>query len=449
MAAVVFADSRAQVRALDTARVIATLRAEMQATAAPGASMAIVIGDRIAYAGAFGVRSVDTRDPMTTGSLVRIGSVTKTITGLTAAIMAAEQKIDLSTPVSRYAPDIHPAIGSRTLHQLLTHTAGLGDEGAGDGSSDITALEARVKSWGPERIMGVANDIYSYSSPAYWLSGYILQRADAVPYPEVVTKRLLRPLGMNHSTFNPLEAMTRSIALDHRVTNGAAAVLRPFQNDVSTWPSGSLFSSAEELARLAIALMNGGRIDGAQVLPADAVKAMFTKNSGLPDSPCRYSYGLSVCERGPFVTASHYGFRVGSGAVFALVPAQRIGVIILANRNGAIFRRTETDVLRMLLGDSVDARATPQSEPPAPDAAQRQRFVGRWASGKDTLHVTARSDSLFYRYGPTEQRASAESADLLYVLDARGNPVQQFRLIKGAVSGVDYLTDGLNAFRRQ
>jgi CubicO group peptidase (beta-lactamase class C family) len=439
----------AQTQPLDTARVVAAIRAEMQSTAAPGASIAIVIGDRVAYAGAFGVRSVETRDAMSTSSLVRIGSVTKSFTGLTAAIMASDRKLDLHAAINRYAPDIHRALGSRTSHQLLTHTAGLGDEGAGDGSGDVSALERRVKAWGDERIMGVANDIYSYSSPGYWLAGYILQRVDGVPFPEVVQNRLLGPLGMHHSTFDPLDAMTRSLALDHRVTNGIAAVLRPFQNDASTWPSGSLFSSVDELARFAMALMNEGVIDGHQVIPGDAVTAMFARNSGLPGSPCRYSYGLSVCDRGPFTTASHYGFRVGSGAVFTLVPARKIGVIILANRNGAIFRRTEAEVLRMLLGDAVNARPATVAEPPQPTAAEKQRFVGRWASGRDTLHVTQRRDSLFYRYGTNEQRASASSATLLYVLDANGNPMQQFQMIKGAVSGVDYLTDGLNAFRRQ
>ena len=60
-----------------------------------------------------------------------------------------------------------------------------------------------------------------------------------------------------------------------------------------------------------------------------------------------------------------------------------------------------------------------------------------------------RRDSLFYRYGANEQRAHAPAKDVLHVLDASGNVVQQFRLIPGAISRVDYLTDGLNAFRRQ
>jgi hypothetical protein len=176
---------------------------------------------------------------------------------------------------------------------------------------------------------------------------------------------------------------------------------------------------------------------------------LFRKYGGLPGSPCGYSYGLSVCERGSHRTASHYGFRVGSGAVFSLVPDQRIAVIILANRNGAIMRRTEDAVLRSLLGPATASTTERDSGDASPTPAERSRFTGNWASGKDTLHVTMRGDSLFYRYGASEQPASAPKRDVLAVLDARGNPVQQFQMVRGAVSGADYLTDGLNAFRRQ
>jgi CubicO group peptidase (beta-lactamase class C family) len=434
---------------LDSARVVASIRAEMQSTASPGASIAIVIGDRVAYAGAFGVRSVETRDTMTTSTLVRLGSVTKTITGLTAAILASEKRVDLRVPVSRYDHRLNAAIGTRTLHQLLTHTAGFADEGAADGSHDPSALERRVLSWGAERIMGDANDIYSYASPGYWLAGYILQRADSAPYAEVVARRVLRPLGMTQSTFNPLEAMTRAVALDHRVASGTATVLRPFQDDASTWPSGSLFSSAAVMGRLAIALLNAGRIDGEARIDSGAIAMLLRKHASLPGSPCGYSYGLSICDGSPVSTASHYGFRVGSGAVFTLVPAARIGVVILANRNGAIFRRTENVVLRMLLGDSVNPPAAALGEAGPASAARRRDFVGRWASGRDTLHVTLRGDSVFYRYGSAEQPARVMTPDALDVLDRSGAVVQRFRMVRGAVSGVDYLTDGLNAFRRQ
>ncbi|MBC7896430.1 MAG: beta-lactamase family protein [Cytophagaceae bacterium] len=435
---------------IDTAELSAAFRAEMAASGAPGATIAIVVGERIVYRAALGVRSSESGDPMTPGTLFRLGSVTKSVTGLAAALMAAEGRVDLHAPIARHAPALHPLIGVRTLHQLLSHTSGLADAAAGNGSHDDDALEARVRGWGTAELLGEPGDIHSYASPGYWLSGYVLQQADGLPYADLVERRVLRPLGMRSSTFRPLIALTHPLALDHRVVEGRAEVLRPYQDDVSTWPSGSLFSSVEDLARYAIALLHEGRIDGAQVLPAGAVRAMFTPHGRLSGSPCGYSYGLSVCTQGTYRTAAHYGFRVGSGAVFTLLPDQQAAVIILANRNGGIMRTTEAAAVRMLVGESAPPATTGGDLPRAPTPADRQRFVGTWTNGGYALQVVLRGDSLVVLQGASrgEQRARLQDPEVLLVLDGAGNPVQQLQLIVGARSGRAYLHDGLSALAR-
>jgi CubicO group peptidase (beta-lactamase class C family) len=437
---------------LDTARISAVLRAEMEATGAPGASIAIVIGDRIAYRAAFGVRSVETRDPMTTATLVRLGSVTKSFTGLVASILADDGRLDLHVPVARIDTALDREVGARTMHELLTHTGGLADEAARDGPHDEDALAERVRGWDRSRLLADAADVYSYASPGYWLAGHMVQHADGTPYADVVTRRVLVPLGMHASTFRPLEALTRSLAIDHRVVNGRAEVLRPFQDDASTWPSGSLFSSVDDLARYATALMHGGRLEGRQVLPESAVARMFAAVGALPGSACGYSYGLSVCERAGQRTASHYGFRVGSGAVFTLLPDAPAAIIILANRNGGIMGRTESAVVRMLAtAAGIPARATVVTPPPraAPTVtATREEIVGAWENGGAALRISLAGDSLAVTMGEATNPARLR-ADAVQVLNERGQSVQQFRLVRGARSGRLYLHDGLNALARR
>jgi CubicO group peptidase (beta-lactamase class C family) len=437
--------------ALDTAQIASIFRAEFEATQAPGASIAIVHGDRIVFSRALGVRNIETGDPMTTGSLVRIGSITKSFTGLMAALLASDKTVDVAAPVARYSPEISRAIGTRTLHQLLTHTGGVVDEGASNGSHDDAALGNRVKQWTAAQLFAEAGDVYSYSSPGYWLSGYVLQQATKTPYADLVHTRLLTPLGMTSSTYRPLDALTRELAVDHRVAQGRATVLRPFQDDASTWPSGSLFSSAADLSRYATVLMNDGTLDGKRVLPASVVHAMLTTQHTVPNSPCGYSYGFSICVRDGLRTVSHYGFRVGSGAVLSMMPDQRIAVIILANRNGAIFRRTEMEVLRQVRAATPQQPDAQRAETPAakPAPAHNARFVGTWVNGGISLEIVQRSDSLFYRYGGTDQRARLASPAVLHVLDDTGNPVQQFELVAGLRTRRAFLTDGMSAFARK
>jgi hypothetical protein len=163
-----------------------------------------------------------------------------------------------------------------------------------------------------------------------------------------------------------------------------------------------------------------------------------------------------VCERGSARTLSHYGFRVGSGAVFTLVPERRSAVIILANRNGGIFGRTESTVLGMLVpstapaGEPASAPAPQVGATPRPALAGARaaaHVVGVYVSGADTLHLEIRSDSLRYRYRK-EVAGAAVRGDTVDVLDESRATVQQFFLVRGSRTRAVYLHDGLNAFRR-
>jgi CubicO group peptidase (beta-lactamase class C family) len=322
-------------------------------------------------------------------------------------------------------------------------------EAAGDGPHDDAALGVRMRSWGAEHTFAAPGDIYSYSGPGYWMAGYAIEQAAGAPYADVVAERVLAPLGMRRSTFRPMMAMTWPLALDHRVSGDSVRLLRPYPDDVTTWASGSLFSSVLELARFAQALIDSGRVDGRQAIPADAIRALHTRKSAVPGASCGYTYGLSECGSGDARTLSHYGFRIGSGAVFTVAPEKRAAVIILANRNGAIFGRTAQVAMNMLV-PPTPSPDVPEPRPVAPDAAARRRLAGLYVAGPDTLHVTASGDSLTYRYGATLQsvRADANDSTAVLVVDGRGTVVQQFNLVVGNDGRSRYLHDGLNAFRR-
>lgn len=387
---------------IDTAALERALLEEMRATHTPGAAIAVVSGERVLYAKGFGVASIETGEPVTAATLFRIGSTTKMFTGLTAALLAREGKLSLDAPVGRWARGLRPPLARLTLDQLLSHRAGLVNEAAGAGPHDDAALGARVRGWGAAKLFTAAGDVYSYSGPGYWLAGYAIEQAAGVPFADAVEQRVLRPLGMTRSTFRPLAAMTYPMAQDHRLgADGRAQVIRPFTDDVTTWASGSLFSSAEELARYAIALMNGGRVAGAQLFPAEAVSAMRAAHAPLPGAEgCWYSYGLSSCPHRGVRTLGHFGFRSGSGSVVTMVPEQRVAVIILANRGGGIFARTAERALELLLpGLAPDS----SSDPPlrAPTAAERARVAGTYVNGPDTLRLDAPAgdSTLTYRYG--------------------------------------------------
>jgi CubicO group peptidase (beta-lactamase class C family) len=437
----------AQQPPLDTTRLEAALIEEMSAMRAPGVAIAVVSGDRIVYEKGFGVASVETREPITPLTLFRIGSATKMLTGLAALLLARDGKVDLNRPIGRYARGLKQPLAGVTLHELLTHTAGITNEAAGSGPHDDAALGGRVRGWGAEHVFAPPGDVYSYTGPGYWLAGYAVEQAGGAWFADVVANRVLAPFGMSRSTFRPTVAMTYPVALDHRVEGDKQLLLRPYPDDASTWPSGSLFSSVHELARFAIVFMNGGMLDGKRVLTTDVITTLSTKRSGVAGASCGYTYGFALCQAGSVWTLGHYGFRVGSGAVVTMAPAQRVAVIILANRNGGIFGRTERHVLEQLIpalrGAQEESGTTSTGRASQPIAS----FDGTYVNGSDTLRFIQQRDTLFYHYN-AEVMPTRREGDAVMVLDSSGEPVQQFKLVRGTKSGNLYLHDGLNAFRR-
>ncbi len=110
------------------------------------------------------------------------------------------------------------------------------------------------------------------------------------PFADAMERLVLRPLGMTHSTFRPEAAARLPLAAPF---DGRRREISPAPNHAGTFPSGSLYSSAREMARLPIALMNGGRIEGRQVLPEEVVTALLTSRVDIPERPgSRYGYGL-------------------------------------------------------------------------------------------------------------------------------------------------------------
>ena len=435
-------------RAADSARLDSILADEMRRVRAPGAAMIVVRDGCVAYARALGVRSVETRDTMTLRTLVRIGSVTKAVTALATAQLAVRGALGLDAPVRRYARDLRPPLRDVTLRQLLTHTAGLVNEGAGTGSHDADALARRVRGWGAEKRFAPAGDVYSYSSPGYWLAGHVIAAAAGTEYTAAVRSVVLDPLGMRASAFEPTLAMTHPLAVDHARRGDSIVVLRPFPDDASTWPSGSLFSSADELARFGAALADSGRVDGRQLIDPRAVALLVSPQVGVagPGSEsCGYTLGLSRCVVAGTAVIRHYGFRAGSGAVLTVVPARRAAIVILANGPGAIMRESEHAALDILVG--IRGAGSPES-PASPPGALPAEAIGTFVSGADTLAIFIRGDSAFYRYGsrpPQPVRALGDGS--VGVLDAGGDVEQQFSVVRGR-SGAPYLHDGLNAFRK-
>ena len=158
-----------------------TAREELAKNNIPGASIAIVRGDRVIYSKAVGIANVETGEEVRTEMLFRLGSTTKMLTAAALTGLAVEGKLDLNAPIEKYIPGLPRRISQITANQLLSHTAGIRDEAPMYGSHDDSALGNGIRAWTDDWLFTSPGKIFSYSNPGYWLAGFLVETLSGKP----------------------------------------------------------------------------------------------------------------------------------------------------------------------------------------------------------------------------------------------------------------------------
>ena len=230
--------------------------AELKETNTPGAAVAVIKDGRVIFSKGFGVMSVEAGGNITPDTLFRLGSTTKMFTGAAMLTLSEKGRLKLNEPIGKYTKGLSPKLSQLTPHQLISNTAGVGDFSAPPPSHDDSALATMARSWKDDVLFGEPGKIYSYSSPGFWLAGYVIEETGGKPYSDMMDELLFQPLGMRRTTFRPLVAMTYPLAIGHAAgSDGLPAIIRPAYNNVAQWPAGSIFSSTNDLSRFVIAFL--------------------------------------------------------------------------------------------------------------------------------------------------------------------------------------------------
>jgi CubicO group peptidase (beta-lactamase class C family) len=424
-------------------------RSELQETGTPGAAIAVILGDRVIYSKGLGVASVETGEPVTPDTLFRIASTTKMLTAAALAALEDQGRVRFDAPIDRYAKGLDPTIGRLTLHQLLSHTSGLRDETSYSGPHDEAALGGFVRSWKSEYLFTEPGDIFSYSNPGYALAGFVLSEVTGKPYADAMHDVLFEPLGMSRSGLRPTQAMTYPVSQAHEPGASGPRVVRPFPDDSRFWPNGGVFTSVNEFSRFAIALLNGGKLDGKQSLPptvfARISRPYLSRPGGAASDRVRVAYGLLERQLRGVLVLQHGGSRLGSGSVVRLAPEYRFGVIILANRTGSFLPKTLERITEHCLPLAPEA-ASEKKPPRSLTNLETERLVGRYVNHPDELSVEIFLDGgalMLRRPGDKSASPLLPTGDGLFSVDG-----QELSVILGADGAPAYVHLGGRALKR-
>ena len=438
--------SIAQVRELDPAAIERVALEELRSSKTPGAAVAVVLGDRVVFSHGYGVASVETGTPVLPDMLFRLGSTTKMFTASAVVGLSLEGKIDLKAPVSRYIRGLDEAIGRLTADELLSHTSGLHDEAPMFGSHDETGLGKGIHNWKADFLFTEPGRIYSYSNPGFWLAGYLAESVSGKPYADVVEERLFRALGMARSTLRPTMAMTWPLAQGHEVKDGKLEVIRPAADNTATWPAGSIFSSALELARFVIAFMNDGVLGGNQVFPRQQIAILSSPHANIPGFEGRYGYGLQMETRRGVRWVEHEGSRAGYGSLIRMAPERKFAVIITANRTGSDMPKLAETISEEMLPLEPETHKEAPTHPLS--AAELQRFAGVYVNGANHIELDIAGGELDGGPGERKTRFTRAGEGFLSGEDRSGE-TRRLTLVPDPAGRIQYVFSGGRAFRRK
>jgi CubicO group peptidase (beta-lactamase class C family) len=404
-----------------------TLGEVVETLSIPGLAAAVVLDGELAGVAAFGVRSLETRDPVTPDTIFRIGSTSKPMTGTLVMQLVDQGRLDLDTPIRRYLPDLRlswpDAAGQITLRHLLTHQSGLPTAAVEHGWREPDGLGKHVREViARVRFVAPPATFYSYSNLGLDLAGYICEAVTGIAFDELLAERVLRPAGMAHTTLDPLVAMTYPLAQAHSAGE-PSAVLHRFPENTGHHPAGFVMSTVVDMARFARLHLGDGEIDGCRIISADAAKEMRKAQLSLRliDGTCSgLTFGIRRYKG--VTTVSHDGGISGFGSHFFLVPERGAAISILYNRLTlpihARLYEAITNIFDGLLG-LKDEHAVPAAAPVQPRPERWPALTGTYLGlGRGLVDVRVQKGSLVAEVNGREV-ALKEVADELFSADGQ------------------------------
>jgi D-alanyl-D-alanine carboxypeptidase len=355
-----------------------------------GAAVCVVDGERELLLANSGLADAASGAPVDGGTRFEIGSISKSCTSFVLGALADDGRIDLSAPVLDHVPWLVPRerFAAITLRHLMAHTAGLvsGSDAVPDAEASVLALSATAAGAAP-------GELFNYSNVGYALLGLVIEQVTGQAVAEVVTERLLGPLGMKDSAAAITHAARATMATGYQALHDDRPLLPGDPLVPAPWfeaaaADGNVVATASDLGRYARMLLGRGRLDGTAIVTAERFSELIDEQH-VADGERHYALGLEVEREDGGHRLSHGGGMVGYSSFLIADLEARRGVVVLTNANGGagVAERLARHVLALAVGGPPPGVALALDASAIPDAAAH---AGTYGAG--ALQIDVRPD---------------------------------------------------------
>jgi CubicO group peptidase (beta-lactamase class C family) len=222
-----------------------------------GASIIVGTGDKVLFERMYGANQPDT--------VTFVASASKWLSAATIASVVDDGKLSWDDHVSKWIPELGPALGSATIRQLLSHTSGYPTgQPAGRRHDDYQTLSESVKNIGLLPLASAPGTHFRYGALPMQVAGRIAEIATGKDWEALFHERIAQPLGMTATRFTPVDPGRGN----NPMLGGAArTTLQDYARFLQMIGADGVFHGKRILSGAAIREMQADQVRGAQVMP--------------------------------------------------------------------------------------------------------------------------------------------------------------------------------------
>jgi CubicO group peptidase (beta-lactamase class C family) len=318
---------------------------------APGMAVAIVKDDQVVYARGFGTKHLGRNDPVDAHTVFTLASTSKAFTAMALGMLVEDGKLQWDDPVVKHIPEFRVAdpyvTREVTIRDLLVHRTGIE-------TMDILWMRGFDTRTSIEHMQyakqaSSLRSTWAYNNSMYVVAAEVVARVSGMTFQDFVGRRIFAPLGMSDSLFTSPELAKRAnVTGAHLIEHGVVRATEPYLSPDPLGAAG-VQSSVTDMAKWLRMLLAKGTFEGKTVAKPDTIAEvlkpqMLLANIGYPAArkaqPHFYAYGLGwfLQDYKGRLLAMHTGSLYGANALAAVMPEERLGLVIFVNASTVDFR---------------------------------------------------------------------------------------------------------------
>ena len=329
----------------------------MAANQVPGISVAVVENGQYAWSAGFGMADLEQFVPATSQTLYRLASVSKSLTAVATMQLSERGKLDLDVPVQKYCPAFPQKEAPITTRLLLAHLSGIrhykseshDDPEVANVKHFDDPIQGGLQFFANDPLIAKPGTKFSYTTHGYTVVGCAIEGASGEKYTDYMRENIFAPAAMMHTRADDRYAIIPLRTRFYHKDKAGAVVNAEFLDSSYKIPGGGWLSSADDMARFEVAMLND------RLIRRSTRDVMWTPQKAGDGSTNGYAlgWGWGSGKKAGLTDVGHGGGQQGTSTFIMLVPDHQAGAVVLINMDDVDAAALATEIMKIVVGNAT------------------------------------------------------------------------------------------------